>query len=365
MPSVNVLVQSTINQTVKLRQVSSMFDCPMSEKSQLHFEVDVPIENENWNVGLIVGPSGSGKTTIMKHLWGDAKKLEWENDCSVIDNIDESIERICDAFQSVGFNTIPAWMRPYAVLSNGEKFRVDIARQLLEVKNGPIVIDEFTSVVDRQVAKVASFAIQKYIRKSKRQFVGVTCHYDVIDWLQPDWVLDMATKSFTRRCLQRRPNIDIKIARVPYSFWGIFSSFHYMSADLNKSARCFALWADDNLAAFVAVLHRPHPKVVNIKGISRIVTLPDWQGLGLAFVLKNAIASAYKACGFRFRNYPAHPPYIRACARSPLWRADRLPQYSRRGINSVFTTPPRLCAVFEWIGQAGELEASKKLLGRK
>ena len=58
-----------------------------------------------------------------------------------------------------------------------------------------VVFDEFTSVVDRNVAKVCSAAIAKGIRRGHIpcRFVAVTCHYDVAEWLEPDWVLDMAT----------------------------------------------------------------------------------------------------------------------------------------------------------------------------
>ena len=58
-----------------------------------------------------------------------------------------------------------------------------------------VAFDEFTSVVDRTVAKVCSAAIAKGIRQGHIpcRFVAVTCHYDVAEWLEPDWVLDMAT----------------------------------------------------------------------------------------------------------------------------------------------------------------------------
>ena len=35
-------------------------------------------------------------------------------------------------------------------------------------------------------AKIAAFAISKSIRRSNKQFIAVTCHYDVEDWLEPD-----------------------------------------------------------------------------------------------------------------------------------------------------------------------------------
>ena len=65
-----------------------------------------------------------------------------------------------------------------------------------------IAFDEFTSVVDRNVARIGSAAVAKAIRGGTIgcRFVAVTCHYDVTEWLAPDWVIDMATATFTRRC---------------------------------------------------------------------------------------------------------------------------------------------------------------------
>jgi ABC-type ATPase with predicted acetyltransferase domain len=61
------------------------------------------------------------------------------------------------------------------------------------------VFDEFTSVVDREIAKVAAFAISKAVRKTAKKFVAVTCHYDIIDWLEPDWVFYADTMSFDKK----------------------------------------------------------------------------------------------------------------------------------------------------------------------
>lgn len=101
-------------------------------------------------------------------------------------NVDmETIEKM---FYSVGFGSVPSWLKPYSVLSNGEKMRVDLARAMLEKEF--IVFDEFTSVVDRQVAKVASIAIHKAIKRTAKKFIAISCHYDILEWLEPDWVFD-------------------------------------------------------------------------------------------------------------------------------------------------------------------------------
>ena len=185
MPRVDCVIESRVSRSGRARQLEGMFDVPPSDTQRLEWHIDAPIESRDWNVGLIVGPSGSGKTTVARKLFGDAldRPLKWES-LGVIDDFsdDLSIEDVAAVCQSVGFNTIPAWLRPFAVLSNGEKFRVSIARAMLEHPD-PVVVDEFTSVVDRQVAQFGSHAIQKFVRKNQRRFVAVTCHYDVIEWL--------------------------------------------------------------------------------------------------------------------------------------------------------------------------------------
>jgi len=107
----------------------------------------------------------------------------------------KSIKEIEKTFTSVGFASPPSWLKPYDVLSNGEKMRVDLARSILEDKE-VIVFDEFTSVVNREVAKTSSYAISKAVRKQNKKFIAVACHKDIIDWLEPDWIYDTDEKRF-------------------------------------------------------------------------------------------------------------------------------------------------------------------------
>ncbi|MGA8729662.1 MAG: hypothetical protein WB608_13000 [Terracidiphilus sp.] len=79
-----------------------------------------------------------------------------------------------------------------------------LARRLIEC-GAMVTMDEFRSVVDRQVAKIGAHAVQKFIRRAGTRFVAASCHYDIIEWMQPDWVFEPATMHFARRSLQRRP----------------------------------------------------------------------------------------------------------------------------------------------------------------
>ncbi len=369
MPSVDLVKSTRVSRSARARQVEALFDVPPGEKCEMRWKGDVPLDARPWNVGLIVGPSGSGKSSVARQLFGAAYEppLKWGKP-SVIDDVSDSVpvERVTGAFSAVGFNTIPAWLRPFSVLSTGERFRVELARRVLELPD-PIVVDEFTSVVDRQVAKIGAHAIQKLVRREERRFVAVGCHRDVIDWLQPDWILEPATMLFRWRSLQRRPPIEVEIRRVEFDMWRLFAPFHYLTAELNRAASCFALFVGDVPAAFGGMLHFPHPSERRIKRLSRLVTLPDWQGLGLAFVLTDALGSAYRAVGLRMRTYPVHPALVRAFDKSPKWRLIKRPGMflARQGTSSsrAGLSKGRPCATFEYVGESMSApKAARRLL---
>jgi ATPase subunit of ABC transporter with duplicated ATPase domains len=128
-PSVDLVIPAKIQRSPRVRQLEALFDVPAQEQKQLEWKGDVPIEELKWNVGLIVGPSGCGKTQLLRHLFrGHDQPLEW-NAKAVVDNFEVgTMQQISEVCSSVGFNTIPAWMRSFAVLSNGEKFRVEMAQ---------------------------------------------------------------------------------------------------------------------------------------------------------------------------------------------------------------------------------------------
>ena len=131
--------------------------------------------------------------------------------------------------------------------------------------------------------------------------------------------------TFRWRSLQRRPQINIEIARCDIAAWKLFSPFHYLTNELHRAANCFVLFANGEPASFGGVIHRPHPQVRDIKGLSRLVTLPDFQGLGLAMVLVDRLGECYKDLGLRFRTYPAHPSLVRSFDHSDKWTMKKKP----------------------------------------
>lgn len=214
MPTFDIIKKSDINESYRVKRIMSDFDVQEKHATE-HFSGNLELP-EKWNIGVIVGASGTGKTTIAKELFGDIIYKSCDhNNKSVIDDMPQkcSMDEIEKMFYSVGFSSVPSWLKPYNVLSNGEKMRVDVADALL--KNDIVVFDEFTSVVDRNIAKNLSMAISKSIRKNNKKFIAVTCHYDVIEYLQPDWIFstDTMTTNFhvphDQKDILRLKNVDV------------------------------------------------------------------------------------------------------------------------------------------------------------
>lgn len=197
MPSFDIIKHTEIADTFRVKSVIGAFDLDDAKMDE-HFHGNIDIEGKEWNVGLIVGGSGTGKTTIAREVFGNNIYCGMPHtDAAVIDDMPQGVPigEIERMFTSVGFASPPNWLRPYSVLSNGEKMRCDLAYALLS-GDDLVVYDEFTSVVNRQVAKAASFAISKCVRRNGKRFVAVSCHDDIVEWLQPDWIYNTDTKHF-------------------------------------------------------------------------------------------------------------------------------------------------------------------------
>jgi len=139
------------------------------------------------HLGVIVGSSGSGKSQILKHHFGHVESIvDWNPEKAIISHF-ETPEIALEKLFASGISSIPTLCKPYHVLSNGEKYRAHVARIL---GNG-CIIDEFTSVVNRETAKSLSVSLSKYVRKKDiRNVVLSSCHRDILEWLEPDWVFD-------------------------------------------------------------------------------------------------------------------------------------------------------------------------------
>lgn len=378
MQTIDHTVESPVYESFNVAQVAGMFDMDVTAKAVNRFRVELPDADDDWQIGLIVGPSGSGKSTIARHVYGDClfERFDWPADKAVVDGFgDKPMKEVTHMLSSVGFSTPPAWLRPYRVLSNGERFRCDLARALLS--DVPIIaFDEFTSVVDRTVAKIGSAAVSKSIRKGriKRRFVAVTCHYDIAEWLEPDWVLDMATGQLARSRL-RRPAIELDVVPVKRDSWPLFRKHHYLATSLGPTARCFvAFWGETPVAFSAWINHMASGVKRSTWREHRTVVLPDFQGVGIGNRLSETVASMFKGAGVLALSTTSHPAMIRYRSASPLWHRNRLGRASPPGRtttmrgkqynDSATGSSLRITGGFEYVGPAMEPALARAMLGK-
>lgn len=308
-------------------RVKSLFNAENGCNFDLEIEgVDL---TGNWNIGVVVGASGSGKTSIGKMIFGENKIIDlsksWSADKPIIDDIapEGSFNTVTGLLASVGLGDVPAWLRPFRVLSNGEQFRAGLARLICE-KPSEVVVDEFTSVVDRQIAKIGAQAFQKAWRRENPtgKVVLLTPHYDIVDWLQPDWIIDTNNKKFTRGCLRQRPAINLEIRKVNGSYWRYFKPHYYLDLPMPIAAEYFVGTVDGELACHLAV--SPMFQVGGYRA-TRLVTMPEWQGAGVGTRFLDAIAQYHlEGNGRKNRELPtyfhtSHPQLCTALRRSKKW----------------------------------------------
>jgi GNAT superfamily N-acetyltransferase len=310
--------------TYRSARVKSLFNAESGCNFDL--EADLPIDNDPWKIGVIVGPSGSGKTSIGRQFWGEDNFYTpsgWPTDYPIIDAIcpGGDFNSVTGALSSVGLGSVPSWLRPYHVLSNGEKFRADLAKIVSEHPDR-VVIDEFTSVVDRQIAQIGAMAFAKAWRRTSGQCVLLSCHYDILDWLQPDWIYDTATNRFARGLLRRRPEICLDIWQTNWGHWPHFEPHHYLKLPHMVAATNYVGTVNGELVAHVAVSTIAGMKMSRA---CRLVIMPEWQGAGIGMHFLNSVCQMWLDGNNRYNKpmptvfHTSHPGLAAALRRDKKW----------------------------------------------
>lgn len=309
--------------TYRAACVKSLFNVETGHFFNL--EADLPIEGRDWRIGLVVGPSGSGKSSIGREIFGrdafhDPEK--WPHDKPIIEAIapEKDWQAVTGALSAVGLGSVPSWLRPYPVLSTGEKFRAELARIVMDAPER-IVIDEFTSVVDRQIAKIGASAFAKAWRRTGGQAVLLSCHYDIVEWLSPDWVYDTGTGEFHRRRL-RRPDIRLDVYETNWRFWPVFEPHHYLKMPHMIAAKNYIGVVDDTLVAHMAVSTRAG--MVEARAC-RLVVMPEWQGAGVGIKFLDSVCLLWRKGENPYKKpmpvlfHTSHPGLAGALRRRPGW----------------------------------------------
>jgi GNAT superfamily N-acetyltransferase len=152
--------------------------------------------------------------------------------------------------------------------------------------------------------------------------VLLSCHYDILDWVEPDWVFDTATGKYSGRGLWRRPPIRLELWETDWRYWPAFAPHYYLTLPKMIAATCYVGRVDGEMVAHVAVATRTGLKEARA---SRLVVMPEWQGAGIGIRFLNAVCDQWRRGLNRYGKpmptlfHTSHPGLSAALRRDPLW----------------------------------------------
>jgi len=301
-----------------------------------------------YKIGLIIGASGSGKTTLAKHLFGeDCFKNYLDLSKPVIEQFPSefSYSDCTDYLTAIGLSQVPCWIKPAFTLSNGQRNRAECA---MAIASGDFsIIDEWTSVVDRNTAKVMSSSLNKFIKNRDKKIVILSCHYDIVEWLKPDWIIDCNKQTYTnyRGSLWPKPEpIQFDIREMPNGrSWKNFSKYHYLGENLPGGTRyVFGLFYKNEQIGFNCFANYAVGRQ-NIFHFNRTVIHPDWCGFGLGIRFVNETSRIVKEKYNKdIRGKFSSIPMMKALSKDPKWlfvkKENNTKKVMRAGERSLVTT---------------------------
>ena len=300
--------------TERTFEVAEAFGLGVDEDHEHILYDDFELRLTEGDVVYITGDSGSGKSVLLRALKDDLgdeaasmEELEFPEDVALIDSIGSSFQDALKLLSLVGLNDAFLFLRKPGELSDGQRYRYNIAQLIISSKKFWLC-DEFCSTLDRTTAKIVSYNFQKLARMKGSTLVVATTHDDLLNDLNPSihiqkgWgaqiKVDYLPDNLLTRCSVVR---DVLIRESNKEEYKILSSFHYREAKAPVPFRFYAMVLDGELIGVIvysyppvhtkgrkqAVGYTPGLTELNLEWaqISRVVIHPKYRSIGLGIKL--------------------------------------------------------------------------------
>jgi len=307
--TINISYQTAINtQTPRTRAVAEAFGLGTDPAERFTLYDNLKIRIRPTDIILITGDSGSGKSVLLKALKQDlgtqaqdANDLNINPNTPIIETVGKNTTQALELLSKVGLNDAFLFLRTYQQLSDGQKHRYRIAR-LTETPAQFWLLDEFTSTLDRDTAKIVAYNLQKHARKHGKAVITATTHTDLLKDLAPNVHLH---KQYGKQItLNYHPHAQTHTCTLTqqthttqgnYQHYKQLSPFHYRTKRTPPPRKIFTLKRKNQTIGTIIYSYPPpicfgrhktwkgtlHQLQQEITTISRVIIHPKYRSIGL------------------------------------------------------------------------------------
>ena len=294
--------------TERTKEVAEAFGLGIDQTRQFTLYDNINIRIRPTDIVLITGDSGSGKSALLKALKQDlgaeaqdTKNFTIDPNQPIIETVGANTTDAIEALSQVGLNDAFLFLRPYAQLSDGQKHRYQTAL-LAQSQKTFWIIDEFTSTLDRDTAKILAFNLQKQARKRGSAVIAATTHRDLLADFAPN--VHIHKRYGKEVTVQYHPRAKAATCSLTHQMtieggtkadYKALSQFHYRTARLPSPRKIFRLKRKGELCGVIVYSYPPpvtfgrsrmwkgniHQLQQEICVISRVVIHPKYRSIGL------------------------------------------------------------------------------------
>ncbi|MGC8895638.1 MAG: GNAT family N-acetyltransferase [Candidatus Bathyarchaeia archaeon] len=305
---INVAYETAAQPTPRTLAVAEAFGLGLDEHKRFVVYDNVELKIGERDIVYITGDSGSGKSVLLRALrrdLGDSAidlaEIQPEPDKPLIDTVGRNFSEGLEFLNRAGLNDAFLFVRRFSELSDGQRYRYKIAK-LMESNKQWWFADEFCSVLDRDMAKIVAFNIQKIARLMGKAVIVATTHTDLLEDLKPsvhihkrfgrEITVNYYANEPVEECSLTR---EMRVEEGSFSDYKRLSLFHYRSNRCPPPRRVFVLKRDSELCGVIVYSFPPpfcfgRSKVWrgsfselqrDVSVISRVVVHPKYRTIGL------------------------------------------------------------------------------------
>lgn len=316
----------TPSMTRRVFEVSHAFGIDIDEKRRQTVYNGFVLEINPRDVVYITGESGSGKSILLREIsrvlsrrreFGGVvtdRELMIDEDEVIIEGVGRDTSEAVEILNSVGLGEAFLFLKRYRELSDGQKYRYQLAKALC-MNRKTIAMDEFCSMLDRDTARVVAYLFQKYVRRNGMTLIVATTHRDLIEDLRPSILVEKRlgpNVTVTYLTPQDGPcSLMKEIIMEPgdISDYEALSGFHYRGRKPPCIAKIYRAKRGEELCGVIVYVsaithpllrgrHMVFPQLLeiyrsgglkslvqvvkrNILRIARVIVYPKYRGIGL------------------------------------------------------------------------------------